>query len=76
MKVSYRDHDIEVKREKCLGGWSMVYYSIFRKSDGYECTSGCLDTEDTVRDMIKFSKERVDSELESDDPWGEKSDCW
>lgn len=64
MKVDYKGYEIEVKREKCLGGWGMLYYSIFRKSDGYECLSSFEDSGETVRDKINQLKERIDNELE------------
>lgn len=78
MKAEYRGHEIEVTREKCLGGWSQLYYSIFRISDGYECTSGHQDSDETVRDMVTYMKQRIDNELAEDDPWGEReeSDGW
>lgn len=70
MKTEYRGHEIEVKRERCMGGWTMLYYSIFRISDGYECTSGCTEDTSPVRTYVGYMKERVDAELAEDDPWG------
>ena len=72
MKVVYRGHEIEAKREKCLAGYSLLYFSVFRESDGYECTSGYTTGSDTAREMVGYLKERVDAELASDDPWGEE----
>jgi hypothetical protein len=72
VKVIYRGHEIDVRREKCLGGWTQLYVSIFRLSDMYECTSFFEDSAETVRDMVKYMKERVDAELADDDPWCEK----
>lgn len=60
MKLVYKGFNIDVTREKCLAGYALVYYSVFRKSDGYEVTSGYSDTSDTVRDFIGFMKTRVD----------------
>lgn len=74
MKVSYKGHEIEVKREKCLGGWSLLYSTIYRKSDGYECVCTHEDSAEKVRDMIDYLKQRVDEELESADPWDENAD--
>ena len=71
MKVSYLGYDIDVTREKCMAGYPLVYYSIFRQSDGYECTSGYSDSADTVRTWIRLMKERVDNELLEKDPWEE-----
>lgn len=64
MKISYKGCDIDVTREKCLAGYPLLYYSIFRKFDGYEITSGFQDSSDKVRDMIKYMKDRVDGEIE------------
>jgi hypothetical protein len=72
MKTVYRGHEIEVYRDECLAGYSLLYYSIFRLSDGYECDSGFSEEETTVRGMIKNLKERIDNELNEDDPWMEK----
>lgn len=73
MKTNYRGYEIEVKREKCLGGWPMLYVSIFRIDDGYEAESFCTEDETPVREYIKYMKGRVDNELAEDDPWGEKA---
>lgn len=69
MKVIYRDHEIEVRREKCLGGWTQLYYSVFRISDGYECVSGFEDSAESVRGKIQQLKERVSAELAEANPW-------
>lgn len=74
MKVTYRGHSIEAKREKCMGGWDLLYYSIFRESDGYECASGFTYDESPVRTFIEHMKERVDAELAEDDPWCERQE--
>lgn len=72
MRVIYRGHEINVRRERCLGGWDMLYTSIFRVSDGYECTSFCEDSGEKVRDQIGYMKRRIDAELATDDPWCER----
>lgn len=72
MKSVYKGYEITVTKEICMGGWSMLYYSIFRLSDGYECLSSCEDSAETVKDMVKYMKERIDNEHSTDDPWGEK----
>lgn len=69
MKTVHRGHEITVTREKCLGGYRLIYYSVFRVDDGYECASGCIDTSDTPRTLIESFKRRVDAELESEHPW-------
>jgi hypothetical protein len=71
MKLIYKGHEITVTRERSMAGYSMLYYSVFRESDGYECDSGFSDSDDTVKDFVDMMKERVDAELAEDDPWGE-----
>lgn len=72
MKTIYRGHEIEAKREKCLAGYKLLYFSVFRVEDGYECTSGYTTGDDTVKDFTDHLKKRVDAELASSNPWGEK----
>lgn len=72
MKAFYRGYDIDAHREMSLGGERLLYYSIFRRSDGYEATSGFSTGSDHVRDYIRYLKERVDVELAEADPWGER----
>jgi|SRR5271157_4238996 len=60
MIVKYRGFDIDVKREECMAGYKLTYFSVFRESDGWELTSGYSDSGDTVRDWIKWMRERVD----------------
>lgn len=75
MKTVYRGHEIDVHREKCMGGWSLLYYSIFRVSDGRECLSGFTEDTSPVRIFMAYMKERVDAELAGADPWGERADA-
>lgn len=72
MKVVYRDHEINVRRERCLAGYALLYFAIFRVSDQYECASGYEDSDETVRGMVRHLKARVDAELAEPDPWGER----
>ena len=58
MKIIYKGCEIEVTREKCLGGWDMIYFYVF--DDGFEVTSGFSETTDTVREVIKDMKKLVD----------------
>lgn len=69
MKVVYRGHEIEVTREKCLGGWSELYTSVFRLSDGLECICAVEDSAEKIVDQIRYMKERIDEELASENPW-------
>jgi hypothetical protein len=66
MKVLYKGFNIDVAKSKSMAGYKLTYYSIFRKSDGWELTSGYSDDNDTVRTWIKMMKGRVDGFL--DDP--------
>lgn len=74
MRVEYRGYDIEVKREKSLGGNVLLYFSIYRKSDGYECLCDFEDSDETVRDKVKQLKERIDNEHLEINPWNEDDD--
>jgi hypothetical protein len=58
MKGKYKGCDIEVTRDKCLGGWDMLFYSIF--DDGFEVTSGFSDSSDKIKDFYNDLKEVVD----------------
>ncbi len=60
MRILYRTFEIHVWREKCMAGYALLYYSIFR-SDGFELDSGYMDTGDTVRFMLSEFKKRVDA---------------
>lgn len=71
MKTIHREHEITVTREQALGGWTQIYYSIFRASDGYECASGFCDCSETVHEFTEHLKARIDSELAESNPWGE-----
>ena len=68
MKVEYKEHEIEVKRERCMGGWMLLYYSIFRLSDGHEVTSGFTEDQSSVKEYVGYMKERIDAEL-ADGKW-------
>lgn len=73
MKLIYKGHEIEVTRDRSMAGYSMLFYSVFRQSDGYECTSGFSEGDETVRGFTGILRERIDAELAEVDPWGEKA---
>jgi hypothetical protein len=73
MRDAHRGHDIDVRREPSLGGDVLLYYSIFRQSDGYECDSGFTYEDATPREFLATLKERIDKELAEDDPWEERA---
>lgn len=63
MKVKYKGFEIEVKREKTLGGWEQVYYTSKRLSDGWYLTDSFSDDEDALETHIQCLKEEVDDFL-------------
>ena len=63
MKKIYRGHEIEAKREKSMGGDVLLYYSVFRNSDGLEVTSGFTYGTDRIVDFMKHLRARVDEEI-------------
>lgn len=74
MKVTHRGHTIEVKHERSLGGDILLYLVIFRDSDGFLCVDEPYFGAETAREMVRYMKERVDAELQEDDPWEEEFD--
>jgi len=57
MKVLYRGFEIDAHREESMGGDHLLYYSIFRKDDGWEMTSGFTYGTDRVQTFIKLHPE-------------------
>jgi hypothetical protein len=74
MIVKYRGYEIEVKREECLGGWPLLYYSVYRIEDGWCAIESFEDSDETVRDMVGHMKARIDNELAECDPWMEQAE--
>lgn len=60
MRVVYRGHEIDCHRDKCLGGWSMLYFYVMRLSDGWFMEDSFMDSSDRPQTIIKCLKERVD----------------
>lgn len=69
MKVTYRGYEIDAHRAKSLGGDTLLYYSVFRQVDLYECTSGYSDDADTIQTWIQTLKKRVDEEIADSSDW-------
>lgn len=65
MKTSYRGFEIETKREQCLAGYSLSYYSICRQSDGWGMACDYSEGNDTVRSMVGHLKRWVDDYYEN-----------
>jgi hypothetical protein len=64
MKINYKDFEIEVKREQCLGGWSMLYFTVITPT-GYYLIDTFEDSSEKVRDKISQLKEVVNDYLEN-----------
>jgi hypothetical protein len=62
MKKTYRGCEIYSNREKCLGGWSQVYWGAFDLKDGYQIS--CDHTEGPVKDGVLYAKTSVDEYLD------------
>lgn len=75
MRQIYRGHEIDVRRERCLGGWDRRYFTVVRQRDGYSCEEDGTDGGDTVREYVRDMKERIDAALADDDPWGERAEA-
>ena len=58
MKTTYKGCEIEATKDKCLGGWDMIFFSVF--DDEFEVTSGFSESSETIREFIKGLKEVVD----------------
>lgn len=71
MKATHRGYEITVTREKCLGGWPLLYYSVCRIEDGWYAVDSFEDSGHTVRELVGHMKARIDAELAEDDPWME-----
>ena len=73
MKQVYRGHEIVVTRQRCLGGWDRLYFSVYRVSDGYCCEEDGENSGEYIRDKVKQMRACIDRELASDDPWQERA---
>lgn len=59
--VKYRGFSLHAYREESMGGWEMLYYSIFRDRDGLEVSSGFYDGSESPKEYIEYLKKDVDS---------------
>jgi hypothetical protein len=66
VKAKYRGHTIEVN-----GVGELLYYSVFRDSDGYECLNDFEGSAESAASKMRDLKRRVDMELLNEHPWGE-----
>jgi hypothetical protein len=58
MKVNYKGFELEAKREKCMAGYPLLYFTIYQ--DGYEHVCNFEDSAETVQSKIKDLKAWVD----------------
>lgn len=61
MKVNYRGFEIKAERDKCLAGYSLLYFSVCSLNDGYEWICSFENSEEMVRDKINQLKEWADN---------------
>jgi hypothetical protein len=74
MEVEYKGYKLKAEREDCMAGYELLYFSIYRISDGYECVANFEDSAETIEDKIEQLKERVDNEHKEDVPWMEREE--
>ena len=74
MKVLYRGFEIDCHREKCMAGYQLLYFTVYRKPDGYELICDYTSGDDNVRDYVGYMKNRVDGFIE--DPTCEELQTW
>lgn len=60
MKTTYRGFEIEAKRQQCLAGYPLLYFSVCRNADGWFLEDSFSEGSDTVREMVGYLKKRVD----------------
>jgi hypothetical protein len=75
MVVKYKGYTIDVKREKCMAGYSLLYYSVYTP-DGEEIICNYEDSAEKVRDMVKFMKNRVDEHILDPHSEDDIEDCF
>lgn len=69
MKVEYKGFDIEASREKSMVGDTLLFYSVFRQSDGYEVAYGYSYGNDRIPTFIKHLKGVVDDFIKDPEPY-------
>lgn len=72
MKVAYRGFEIDVHKDKCLGGWQLSYYSVF--GGGLEIWSGFSESNDRVQTQIKEWKSTIDQMIANPTDYLESQD--
>lgn len=69
MKVNYKGFEINVEREKALGGWDSTYYQVMEIETGFFLVDSFSDSTDTIREWVKDLKKVVDGYLENPEEW-------
>lgn len=59
MKITYRDWELNVTRDQCLGGWEMIYYQAY-SPEGTEVICDFTEEQTTVRQFMQTLKSIVD----------------
>lgn len=65
MKVKYKGFQIEVNRETSLAGYKMIYFRVFRISDGLFIVDDFEDSIDSLKTYVEAMKQRVDEFIET-----------
>lgn len=65
MKTKYKDFTLEVKREKCLAGYDLIYYTAIRDVDGWFMIDSFTEGEDPLETIIEDLKFSVDEYYEN-----------
>lgn len=70
MRVDYRGFEIEANREKSMGGWSNIYYTVMRKEDGWFLEDSFYGGEDRIGSFVEDLKVLVDDYYENPEEYG------
>ncbi len=65
MKIVYRGFELEAKRDKCLAGYSLLYYTAYRIKDGWGLVDSFGEIADSIRKVIASLKKHVDRYYET-----------
>jgi hypothetical protein len=71
MKTNYKGYKITAERDQAMGGWTNIYFSVYREKDGLLIEDSFTSGDEKIRDMIKYMKHRVDQFIETKG----KSEC-
>lgn len=63
MKTHYRGFELEAKREKCLGGYPLLYFTIY-SNEGREWVCNYEDSDEKIIDKIDDLKKWVNEYYE------------